>query len=132
MNKIKLDDITKKYPFIYKIRDEYYIIGCGVFAVCESQPAISHFKRYREEIAKLGREYIQEKHYENKSDFEELVYIFKKVKAYADIDLPNEEKTLSKRNTLEFLDNLNYNEKDSLLEQVEDYVASFWYYSRAF
>ena len=132
MNKIKLDDITKKYPFIYKIRDEYYIIGCGVFAVCESQPAISHFKRYREEIAKLGREYIQEQHYDNTSEIEELVYSFRKVKAYADIDIPNEEKTMSKRNTLEFLDNLNYSEKNSLLEQVEDYVASFWYYSRAF
>lgn len=98
--------------------------------MCESQPAISHFKRYREEIAKLGREYIQEQHYDNTSEIEELVYSFRKVKAYADIDIPNEEKTMSKRNTLEFLDSLNDSEKRSLLEQVEDYVASFWYYNR--
>ena len=86
--------------------------------------------RYREEITKLGREYIQEQHYDNTSDVEELVYSFRKVKAYADIDIPNEEKTMSKSKVLEFLDNLNNSEKRSLLEQVEDYVASFWYYNR--
>ena len=98
--------------------------------MCESQLAISYFKRYREEIAKLGREYIQEQHYDNTSDVEELVYSFRKVKDYADIDIPNEEKTMSKSKVLEFLDNLNYSEKRSLLEQIEDYVASFWYYNR--
>ena len=132
MHNIKLEDITNKYPFIYEVQDKFYIIGRSTFAVCSSRFAIEYFRLYREEIKKLGRLYIQERHYDNKSDFNSLVYYFRKVKAYANIDLPNEEKVKAKERIYEFLDKLKLEERQSLLEQVEDYVASFWYFNRLF
>lgn len=129
---VKLEDITKKYPFIYEVKDDFYIIGCGAFAPCKSQFAISYYQNYREAINKLGRDFIQEHHYDYPEDFDALVYNFRKVKAYADIGIPNEDRAMAGRIIPEFLESLDEKEKEKLLHQVEDYVASFWYYNRNF
>ncbi len=129
---IRLEDIKAKYPFIYEIKDNYYIMGHDTFAICNSDAAISRYKEYRNEINRIGREAVQQHIYNNPNEYSDLVYYFRKVMFHANIDVPFEECSLNRNNLREFLVTLNASERDILLHQLEDYVATFWYFNRMF
>ena len=129
---IKLEDITKKYPFIYEINNDYYIMGLDAFEKCQSDRAINRYKEYKAEINRLGREAIQQQKYDNSDDFSALVFYFRKVMSHANINSSFEECSKNRHNLHDFLCNLKPSEKEILLRQLEDYVAVFGYYNRMF
>ena len=126
MISVKIEDIMGKIPFIYEVKENRYIIGNYVFAPCMSQFACDYFERYRMEIARVGRETLQQETFQCCSvDYKDLIYVFRKVKAYANIDVSNDAKGETRKKTKEFLASLNEQEKQNLLDQLEDFVAVF-------
>lgn len=126
MTSVKIEDIMGKIPFIYEVKENRYIIGNYVFAPCTSQFACNYFERYRMEIARIGRETLQQEIFQCcNNDYKDLIYLFRKVKAYANIDISNDDKGEARKKTKEFLVSLNEQERQNLLEQMEDFVAVF-------
>ena len=125
---IKLEDIKKKYGFMYEIDDKVYFIGMGIFEMCTSSCAKYYFDEYRKRIHELGRENILPYHLED-NEVDALIYFFRKVKAYSNIR--EDEKIAENQKKIEdFLYSLNEGQKKALLEQLEDYIHVFWYYNR--
>ncbi len=126
MTSVKIEDIMGKIPFIYEVKENRYIIGNYVFAPCTSQFACDYFERYRMEIVRIGRENLQQENFQRSSDdYNDLIYLFRKVKAYANIDISNDAKGGARKKTKEFLMSLNEQERQKLLEQIEDFMAVF-------
>ena len=131
VNMANLDDLTKKYPFMYEVDGAIYQIGCGVFKTCDSPIGETYFVQYREFIKKVGRENIVK--YELQGEEEEhLIYLFRKIKAYSELDRMNVSISEANAEILMFIDSLNDEQKNDLGEQLEDYINSFWHYNRRF
>lgn len=130
MKNVKLEDLYKKYPFMYEVDGEIYVIGHGVFKKNDSGIAAEYFSRYREYIDRIGRENIQPYELDD-VDADGLIYLYKKVLAYADIAHTEYDKDF-KTNLFEFISELGNEKKDMLYAQLEDFIRSFWYYNRRF
>lgn len=128
---VKLDDLIKKYPFMYEVNGEIYQIGCGVFKICDSRIGITYFMQYRDFIKKVGRENIIKYKLQGEEE-EHLVYLFRKIKAYSELDEQNVSIGEANEKILTFIDSLNKEYTDDLREQLEDYINSFWHYNRKF
>lgn len=128
--KVKLEDISKKHPFIYEIDNTFYIMGANAFEEYDSI-GLDYYRKYRECINKFGREKIYPYSLSNEDpkEVKNLVRAFSKVKTYADAA-----KTDNFRAHIEleeFIANLSEDNRKKLLEQLEDYVNVFWYYDRS-
>lgn len=127
----KLDDLTKKYPFMYEVDGDIYQIGFGVFETCNSHIGKNYFEQYREFINKVGRENIVQYKLQGEEE-EHLIYLFRKVKAYSELDRMSVSISEVNAEILMFIDSLNDEQKNHLFEQLEDYINSFWHYNRRF
>lgn len=128
--KITLGNIIHKYPFMYQTNTGIYFIGSGVFQMCSNQLAIEYFNRYKKIIEKVQRERIKN-NLVNNEDAENLVYYFRKIMSYSDYHGDSDSPIKAKKDTLDFLNSLPHETKESLLEQLEDYVYIFknYYYA---
>lgn len=130
---IKLEDIVKKYPFMYEVEEKIYYIGNGVFRECTDSLSFEYFKRYRDYIVLVGRETIATSSLNNE-EAEALTYYFRKVKNRSDYDKNIDDPIQAKKDALEFISNLSYETTKKLFLQLEDYVNIFknYYYPRFF
>lgn len=128
---LKIEDIIKKYPFMYEADGEIYHIGHLVFMKCNNQIALRYFNNYQSLIDRMDRDKFINGQLDE-TETEDLVYYFRKIKAYSEI-CPLEERNInSNKETINFISALNKESKNSLLVQLENYVYAFQYYSRKF
>lgn len=131
INMTCLDDLTKKYPFMYEVDDKVYQIGLGVFKECDSLIRKTYFMRYREFIKKVGRDNIVRDKLQGEEE-EYLIYLFRKIKTYSELDEINILIGEVNKEIRMFIDSLNSEQKNNLGEQLEDYINSFWHYYKRF
>lgn len=131
MNNIKLEDIIKKYPFMYEIDGELYHIGNGVFEKCTSQFAEHYYEKFVNTVDGINRDRIKPYTLEDE-EADTLVYYFRKVKSYSDLADSSENITEASKKAFSFINNLTQETKDDLLKQLEIFVDSFWYYNHRF
>lgn len=126
---IQLEDIYKKYPFIYEVEGNLYQFGSGAFKEGVSKQGEQYYSLYKEELNRIGRDNIRP-HELEAMDVKTLVYAFRKIKSYCDCENQNTDYNESKHNLLGYIENLSADAKNDLLQQIEDYVHVFWYYNR--
>lgn len=127
---MNLEDLYKKYPLIYEVNNMYYYLGWGICKICDSDIALSCYKKYKKCIQSIGSEVIASNKNIDDEQLEQLLYYFRKVKAYSDIvtdknDMPN-----FKNELFQFLNQLDKGEQDKLCDQLTDFVNTFHYYNR--
>lgn len=125
----RLEDITKKYPFMYEINGMVYCIGQGAFYTYANQIGLEYFRKYREEVMSLGRERI-ERPYLDHREVEKLVHYYSRVMTYSEPTAKAENPAIIKGRVLEFLDTIDSEEREKLSAQLEDYVHVFRHYNR--
>ncbi len=131
MNLIKLDDMYKKYPFIYKVSGEYYYIGAGICKACTDADAINYYNDYLNAMLAIGREELSSHNIERRdSRVENLIYYFRKVILCSEINIDKNDQSTYRRDIEVLIDLLSEEQKDSLLMQLVDYVNVFYYYNR--
>lgn len=126
----QLQDITKKYPFMYEVNDEVYCMGQGVFHICTDVMGLEYFNQYRKEVLSLGRDFIKQPYPEDR-DIKKLVYYYGKVITYSEPKMKAEDPAKIKGNLLAFLDTLSPDAQEKLTEQLEDYIDVFRHYNRS-
>lgn len=126
----KLQDITKKYPFMYEVDGEIYCMGQGVFHICTDVMGLEYFNEYRKEMLSLGRDFIKQP-YPEERDVKKLVYYYGKVLTYSEPKMKGEDPAKIKGNLLTFLDTLSPDAQEKLTEQLEDYIDVFRHYNRS-
>ena len=126
----QLQDITKKYPFMYEVNDEVYCMGQGVFHICTDVMGLEYFNQYRKEVLSLGRDFIEQPYPEDR-DIKKLVYYYGKVITYSEPKMKVEDPAKIKGNLLAFLDALSPDAQEKLTEQLEDYIDVFRHYNRS-
>lgn len=126
----QLQDITKKYPFMYEVNDEVYCMGQGVFHICTDVMGLEYFNQYRKEVLSLGRDFIEQPYPEDR-DIKKLVYYYGKVITYSEPKMKAEDPAKIKGNLLAFLDALSPDAQEKLTEQLEDYIDVFRHYNRS-
>lgn len=83
---INLEDLYKKYPFVYELDEEYFFLGWEICKPCNSEMAIYYYKKYEELVQKIGEEILALRSYDiDETELESLIKSFRKVKAYSDI-----------------------------------------------
>ena len=130
---VKLEDLYKKYPFIYEVSEDYYFIGWGICKRCDSSIALDYYEAYKKALFEAGMEKVSS----GSNDIEEdkldtLLYYFRKVKAYSDIAVDDEELLTFRKKIEEMVFSLSEKQKDELLRQLNDFVSVFYYYYRRF
>ena len=126
---MNLEDITKKYPFIYEVGKEYYYLGHGICEKCKSRFAIEYFEEYKSVLGQIGRDVIASKTWDiDEVLLNKLIYNFGKVKAYSNVERPKEENKSYRQEIMELIDSLEGPEQKKLLLQLEDFVNVFYYY----
>lgn len=78
---VKLEDIIKKYPFMYEVNGKIYHIGNFVFKECDNQIALEYFNNYKSLIDRINRNKFVDRQLDE-TETEELVYYFRKIIAY--------------------------------------------------
>ena len=126
---LKIHDITKKYPFMYEVNDQIFCMGQGVFQIYTDVMGLEYFKKYRNEITFLGREFISQP-YPDHRDVKNLVHYYERVKTYSESTTKTENPAEVKAKLLAFLDSLTPDEQDKLSKQLEDYINVFRHYNR--
>ena len=126
----QLQDITKKYPFMYEVNDEVYCMGQGVFHICTDVMGLEYFNQYRKEVLSLGRDFLEQPYPEDR-DIKKLVYYYGKVITYSEPKMKAEDPAKIKGNLLAFLDALSPDAQEKLTEQLEDYIDVFRHYNRS-
>lgn len=126
---MKLEDLFKKYPFVYEVNQKYYYLGQGVCKECDSTFAISYFEDYKKFLEQIGRDVIasQTRNIDEES-LDTLIYCFRKVKAYSDIKVEPEDYKTYRQRISDLVDTLSILEQQKLLQQLEDFVNVFYYY----
>ena len=126
----RLQDVTKKYPFMYEVNGEVYCMGQGVFHICTDVMGLEYFNQYRKEVLSLGRDFIEQPYPEDR-DIKKLVYYYGKVITYSEPKMKAEDPAKIKGNLLAFLDALSPDVQEKLSEQLEDYIDVFRHYNRS-
>ena len=58
---MRLEDLYKKYPFVYKLDEKYFFLGWGICKTCNSEMAIYYFEKYEELLQTIGEEKLESK-----------------------------------------------------------------------
>lgn len=128
---MKLEDLYKKYPFVYQIDGEYYYLGNGVCKVCDSRFAISYYEEYKKILHQIGEDVVASESYNIDGDLlDSLIYNFRKVKAYSNVESTNEDQVSYRKKIADLIDSLTEDEKIKILNQLENFVRVFRYYYR--
>lgn len=130
MRKVELEEIYKKYPFVYEVNEELMIIGSGVFKQCTQDIIQTYYNRYKEKIREIGRDKILT-HKLDDVEIDTLIYLFRKLMSYADVSSDTYDGN-AKGNLLKYLSGLSQEGKEELLLQLEDYIYCFGYYHEKF
>ena len=126
-----LEDLYKKYPFVYKLDGEYFFIGWGIFKTCNSEMAICYYEKYEKLLQIIGEDKLELKSYDiDEEQLESIIKYFRKIKAYSDIavvedDMPNFRKMID-----EFISMRSTEQQEELLRQLRNFVNVFHYYYR--
>ncbi len=120
----KLEDITKKHPFIYEVGDKLYYIGQGVFKECIDHFSYTYFEKYKNCIKKIGSERIENNKITS-DEIEEIIYCFRKVRNHSEFPQSAEELLQSKTSTKNFLASLSAEESAELEIQLKDHINIF-------
>lgn len=132
-NMIKLDDLYKKYPFIYETDGDYYYIGWGICKQCSSSIALDYYKLYKKTLNEIGEEKVASRNNDiDEEMLDTLLWCFRKVKAYSDIAVDNEDLRLFRGKIENFICSLSDEQQRTLLEQLRNFVNVFYYYYRRF
>lgn len=127
---VKLEDLYKKYPFIYEVDEKYYYIGWGICKECTSKFALSYYEDFKKTVEEVGEEILAQGDC-NKIDedqLDSLLYFFRKVKAYSDIEVDSNDMPTFRKQLNDFLDGISLEEKQKLQHQLEIFVDTFHYY----
>lgn len=123
---VNLEDIVKKYPFVYKVNNRYYCIGCFKFAECNNTLIHNYYDKYEEIIAGISQVRWQTNKL-SKDESDLVLYYFKRMRGYADSILVSDSPDKVRKQTLEFIFNLADEEKLNLLSQLKDFVYAYQY-----
>lgn len=123
---LELENICNKYPFIYEINGDYYVIGKFVFKPYNDLNGLEDYKKYREVLSKIGRENIGRNYALDKAWENELVDCFQNVMEHANEICKRQRES----DIIDILLKFKEEEKHSLKIQMEDYINSFWHYNR--
>lgn len=127
---MKLEDLYKKYPFIYEVNNVYYYLGWGICKICDSEIALSYYRKYKNCIQSIGSEVLAGNKEIDDGQLDQLLYYFRKVKAYSDIATDEKEMSSFRNDITQFLNHLKEEEKNMLYVQLTDFVNTFHYYYR--
>jgi len=128
---MKLEDLNKKYPFVYQVDGKYYYLGNGVCKVCDSRFAISYYEEYKKILCQIGEDVVASESYNIDDDLlDSLICNFRKVKAYSNIESKKEDRVSYRKRIADLIDSLTEEEKIQLLKQLENFVHVFRYYYR--
>lgn len=81
-------------------------------------------------IQSIGSEVIASNKNIDDEQLEQLLYYFRKVKAYSDIATDKNDMPNFKNELFQFLNQLDKGEQDKLCDQLTDFVNTFHYYNR--
>ena len=130
---MRLEDLYKKYPFVYKLDEKYFFLGWGICKTCNSEMAIFYFEKYEELLQTIGEEKLESKSYDiEEAELESLIKCFRKVKAYSDIAVSDEDMPVFRKNLNEFILARSAEQQEALLRQLKNFVNVFHYYYRSF
>jgi len=130
---VKLEDLYKKYPFIYELSGDYYIIGLGICKLCCSSNAITYYEAFKKSLNEVGIEKVTMGSYDVAEDkLDTLLYYFRKVIAYCDIAVDDAEPSTFRKKIENLISSLSNTRKDELLRQLKIFVNLFYYYYRRF
>lgn len=128
---MNLENLYKKYPFIYKVEDKYYYLGWGICNECTSEIAIHYYEKYIELIKKIGEDTLATKgHNMGDAELDNLLYLFRKVMAYSDIEVKEEEMHGFKKKLNAFLETNSETQNIELEKQLTNFIHVFYYYYR--
>lgn len=127
---MNLEDLYKKYPYIYEVNNGYYYLGWGICKICDSNIALSYYEKYKKCIQSIGSEVIASNKNIDDEQLDQLLYYFRKVKAYSDIATDKNDMPNFKNELFQFLNQLDKGEQEKLCEQLTDFVNTFHYYNR--
>ena len=126
---IKLNELYKKYPFIYKVHDDYFFIGTGICKPCYSKVALDYFNRYTSILNDVDDKMIIEY-----SDWlsridgnikDALLYCFRKIKAYSESNVDTKDLLIFKKRIEDFTLHLSESEKTDLHKQLVISIEAF-------
>ena len=130
---MRLEDLYKKYPFVYKLDENYFFLGWGICKTCNSKMTIYYFEKYEELLQTIGEEKIESKSYDiEEAELEGIIKCFRKVKAYSDIAVSDEDMPVFRKNLNEFILARSAEQQEELLRQLKNFVNVFHYYYRSF
>ena len=130
---VKLEDIHKKYPFIYEVDEEYFYIGFGVCERCDSSSALKYYEQYKKSCVEIDLGKIISMSYDIDDDLlDAMLFSFRKVKAYSEIEADNTEASIQRKKTEDLIDSLSGEQRDNLYEQLLVFVGAFQLNNRRF
>lgn len=95
--------------------------------------AIFYFEKYEELLQTIGEEKLESKSYDiEEAELESLIKCFRKVKAYSDIAVSDEDMPVFRKNLNEFILARSAEQQEELLRQLKNFVNVFHYYYRSF
>lgn len=126
---MRLEDLYKKYPFVYKLDGEYFFLGWGICRPCNSEMAIHYFEKYEELLQVIGEEKIESNSYDiGRAELESIIKYFRKVKAYSDVAVSDEDMPVFRKNFNDFILTRSAEQQKELLRQLKNFVNVFHYY----
>lgn len=126
---MQIEDLYKKYPFIYRISGGYFYIGFGICKECNSKIAISYYEDYFKCIDNIGEKKILDNDNSIAEDeMDRLLYFFRKVKAYSDIAVDENERSSFRNKINQYIDEINEEDRKELEHQLKLFVGTFRYY----
>lgn len=133
MENVKLNDISKKYPFVYEVDGKLVVMGAGILYQFPQEDFFvrRNWNNYRETIEKIGRNRLDA--YVLASDEKtEMAQVFCKLiiigKQIEDMERRKGHHRTPEDDVRKYLADLDENQKKNVLQQLEDYVRCFHYY----
>ena len=128
MKKVEIyKELIKKYPFVYFLRGEYYLIGYKVFKKCDNEE-VDYYNIFCKEYNSLNLDETSViKKYDIKIDeFKKLADAMRHI-----INITEQHPVeCSQRDLKDMLETLSKTELDDLENQVLRYIKAYYYMSR--
>lgn len=133
MENVKLNDISKKYPFVYEVDGKLVVMGAGILYQFPQEDFFvrRNWNNYRETIEKIGRNRLDADTL-NSDEKTEMVRVFHTL-IMTGSQIEDAERSKGHHRTPEeviwkYLENLDESQKKGTLQQMEDYIRCFHYY----
>lgn len=116
--------IKYKKPYIYKINDEYYYLGAGVFKKCNDEE-ISLYEDFTKEL-----NIVKGIEYKKKEDFVKFNEYYERIVNRGDFVFNDEAVAKAINNLASLLKYLNEDEMESLYKQNDDFELACKLYGK--